>query len=158
MGSNDAAEMLEVAKEECGRLEREVAALKLTLAEDTRYMTRIESERDAAYAVIAAVRQCRHGIKPSMGQMGAIWYEVRRVDEALAKSPANALAAHDREVAATALDAAADSWLHGAWGKTPRRADRIADRMAASQFAGDWLRARATEYRAVGQNDAQSKP
>jgi len=51
------------------------------------------------------------------------------------------------EMKATALDRAADSWLHGAWGKTPRRADRIADRMAASQFAGDWLRSRAAEYR-----------
>lgn len=44
MGINDAGEMLEVAKEECGRLERAVAALKLTAAEDLRYVRRIEGE------------------------------------------------------------------------------------------------------------------
>jgi hypothetical protein len=42
-----------------------------------------------------------------------------------------------------ALKEAADAWLHGAWGNTPRKADRVADRMAASQYAGDWLKARA---------------
>jgi hypothetical protein len=57
MGANDDREMLEVAKEECGRLEREVAAFHLTLAEDTRYMTRIEAERDAAIAQRDASRQ-----------------------------------------------------------------------------------------------------
>ncbi|TFD47584.1 hypothetical protein E3T46_17485 [Cryobacterium sp. Hh11] len=44
MGATDDREMLEVAKEECGRLEREVAALKLTAAEDLRYVRRIEGE------------------------------------------------------------------------------------------------------------------
>lgn len=55
---------------------------------------------------------------------------------------------HDAaEVEANALEKAAEKWLHGAWGDTPRRSDRIADRMAASQFAGDWLKARAQQVR-----------
>ncbi len=149
MGMNDDREMLEVAKEECGRLEREVAALKLTLAEDTRYMTRIESERDAAYAVIEAVQEVVNNEAMPDEVHGDSWVMVEDLAPILAQSPAEALAGHDRKVAAKALDVAADSWLHGAWGKTPRRADRIADRMAASQFAGDWLRASAAEYRAV---------
>jgi len=75
MGVNDAGEMLEVAKEECGRLEREVAnlraaedlvnsehaavveQLKLTAAEDLVYVRRIEAERDTAIAQRDASRQ-----------------------------------------------------------------------------------------------------
>ena len=57
------------------------------------------------------------------------------------------LAAHDREVAAGAVEAAAEAWLHGAWADTPRLTDRVADRMAASQYAGDWLRDRAQAIR-----------
>lgn len=41
------------------------------------------------------------------------------------------------------LRAAADAWTQGAWADTPRHADRGADRIAAAQYAGDWLRARA---------------
>lgn len=45
--------------------------------------------------------------------------------------------------AAAVLRSAADAWTQGAWADTPRHTDRIADRMGASQYAGDWLRARA---------------
>ena len=55
------------------------------------------------------------------------------------------LAAHDREVAAGALRDAALDWQTRTWANTPRHADRIADRMAASQYACDWLRARADQ-------------
>lgn len=48
---------------------------------------------------------------------------------------------------AEALEEAARKWLQGGWADTPRRADRVADRMAASQFAGDWMKARAAAYR-----------
>jgi hypothetical protein len=64
MGSNDAAEMLEVAKEECGRLEREVAALKSAdaLAEkhwhrDQADLALVVAERDKAIAERDASRQ-----------------------------------------------------------------------------------------------------
>jgi len=58
-----------------------------------------------------------------------------------------ALAEHDREVAERTLNDAADAWTQGGWANTPRRPDRVADRMAASQYAGDWLRARAADAR-----------
>lgn len=58
------------------------------------------------------------------------------------------LAEHDRSVAAEALDAAAQDWLHGGWADTPRRSDRVADRMAASRFAAEWFKARASRIRA----------
>jgi hypothetical protein len=47
------------------------------------------------------------------------------------------------QAAADALNQAADAWQRGAWADTPRRADRIADRIGAAQFVTDWLRARA---------------
>jgi hypothetical protein len=79
-------------------------------------------------------------------------YEERRspsvMIESIAGEPAlEWMAKHDAEVEAKALEAAADAWTQGAWANTPRRTDRIADRMAASQFAGDWLRARAASIR-----------
>lgn len=46
-----------------------------------------------------------------------------------------------------ALLEAADAWTQGAWADTPRHAERARDRMAAAQFFGDWLRARAAEER-----------
>ena len=55
------------------------------------------------------------------------------------------VARHRAEAAREALLSAADAWTQGAWADTPRRADRVADRMAASQFAGDWLRDRAAQ-------------
>jgi hypothetical protein len=70
-------------------------------------------------------------------------------------SAADALGTHQAAALAPVVDAmlaqarrqalleAADAWTQGGWSDTPRRADRVADRMAAAQFAGDWLRARA---------------
>lgn len=42
-----------------------------------------------------------------------------------------------------ALFEAADAWTRGAWADTPRHTDRARDRIAAANFFGDWLRARA---------------
>lgn len=44
-----------------------------------------------------------------------------------------------------ALRDAATAWKQGAWADTPRLVDRVADRMATAQFAGDWLEARAAQ-------------
>ena len=89
----------------------------------------------------------------------AAWLEVkgtvaRGLPIALARLLAPAVevivARHRAEAAQEALLGAADAWTQGAWADTPRRADRVADRMAASQFAGDWLRDRATQ---IGDSD-----
>lgn len=58
-----------------------------------------------------------------------------------------ALEAAASMLVAQALNNAADDWLHGAWGNTPRRQDRIADRIAAAQYAGDWMRSRAEQIK-----------
>ena len=55
------------------------------------------------------------------------------------------IAQHDREIAANTLRAAANDWQTGAWANTPRHSDRVADRIAAAQYACDWLRDRADE-------------
>ena len=39
----------------------------------------------------------------------------------------------------------AHKWSWGAWASTPRHRDRIADRMGASQYVGDWLRSLAEQ-------------
>lgn len=59
------------------------------------------------------------------------------------------IAAERADAAREALESAADDWLHGAWGNTPRHRDQIADRIGAAQYAGDWLRARAEALRAA---------
>ena len=104
MGSNDAAEMLEVAKEECGRLEREVAELKRheALAEkhwhrDQADLALIVAERDAALAVIAAA-----SVIASRNTWAA--ETVCMIRAGLAQSPTDALAAHDASVIAAAFD------------------------------------------------------
>lgn len=63
MGANDAAEMLEVAKEEVGRLERELEAEKRSSALAEKHWHRdqadlaiIVGQRDAALAVIERIR------------------------------------------------------------------------------------------------------
>ena len=59
MGINDAAEMLEVAKEECGRLERALKAEKDEREKDFVWMlakvTGMRIELDAAHVSLAAV-------------------------------------------------------------------------------------------------------
>ena len=67
--------------------------------------------------------------------------------EAIADDIAPLIEARLREARAEALTAAANAWTQGAWASTPRHKDRVADRMAASQYAGDWLRERAEEVR-----------
>jgi hypothetical protein len=53
------------------------------------------------------------------------------------------LAQVERAAAVKALREAADEWQTKGWADTPRHADRIADRMGASQYALNWMRARA---------------
>ena len=65
----------------------------------------------------------------------------------IAAALAPLIEARVREARAEALTDAADAWTQGAWASTPRHKDRVADRMAASQYAGDWLRERAEEVR-----------
>lgn len=67
--------------------------------------------------------------------------------ERIAAALAPLIEARVREARAESLKAAADAWTQGAWASTPRHKDRVADRMAASQYAGDWLRERAEEVR-----------
>ena len=62
------------------------------------------------------------------------------------------IAQHDREIAANTLRAAAYAWQTGAWVSAPRKAGREADRIAAAQYACDWLRFRADEIE-EGSND-----
>ena len=65
----------------------------------------------------------------------------------IAAALAPLIKARVREARVDALTDAADAWTQGAWASTPRHRDRVADRMAASQYAGDWLRERAEEVR-----------
>lgn len=60
---------------------------------------------------------------------------------------------------ADALRGAADAWTQGAWAKTPRRVSRVADRMAAAQYVGDWLRTRADviEYQRARADQIESR-
>ncbi|TFC59437.1 MULTISPECIES: hypothetical protein [unclassified Cryobacterium] len=80
MGMNDAAEMLEVAKAECERLERYNAELQESLQEaHTKYVNDTdilflarkasERERDAACAVIAEVLYEVNGMLDSMDEL-----------------------------------------------------------------------------------------
>ena len=52
-------------------------------------------------------------------------------------------AENDRQAGEKALADAANAWTRGHWANAPRRADRAHERLAAAQFVGDWLRARA---------------
>lgn len=74
------------------------------------------------------------------------WYGSGYLNHLLTADHTAALDAVKAEAARTALLAAADEWTHGGWADTPRRSDRVADRMAASQYAGDWLRRRAERH------------
>ena len=46
-------------------------------------------------------------------------------------------------IKAEALREAAEDWQSGAWAKTPRYADPVADRLSSAQFACGWIRDRA---------------
>jgi len=156
---NDAAEMLEVAKIECGRLEREVADLtkqrdasravnaeflavkpaevlvegsyfradefpailgnymRLSVANSSAmkagylHTERMRGQRDAAYATIAAVQAVVDDEAIPDEVHGDSWVMVDDLAPILAKSTADTLAEHDREVAATALDKARDRMM-----------------------------------------------
>ena len=71
-----------------------------------------------------------------------------------------AIAAHDAEVVAEAtlqlrreakaevLREAAAEWTQGEWAGATRYHNRVADRLASAQYAGDWLRDRADRMEA----------
>lgn len=50
-----------------------------------------------------------------------------------------------RTAVVQALREAANAWTQGAWANTPRYADPAQDRLSSAQYAGDWLRSRATK-------------
>jgi hypothetical protein len=54
------------------------------------------------------------------------------------------------DIAARALEEAADTWQTGEWANAPRHANRVADRLGAAQHVSDWLRARAARLREGG--------
>ena len=74
-------------------------------------------------------------------------FAAESVVQELGDALAPLIEARVREARADALAEAADAWTQGAWASTPRHKDRVADRMAASQYAGDWMRERAEEVR-----------
>lgn len=99
---------------------------------------------------LSGVCACGVDLDPDRDKWGkykAIW----RAHLAAALAPL--IEARVREARAEALTDAADAWTQGAWASTPRHKDRVADRMAASQYAGDWLRERAEDVRR-GREDA----
>ena len=142
MGANDAAEMLEVAKEECGRLERELVAAKVNaevawgtarkaLAErdasrevnaellaargdvaaenrrrgrlvnmGTSEIHSLHAELDAAYAVIAAVREVVDNEAIPDERHGDSWVMVEDLSPILAQSSTDLAAAHTADLAA----------------------------------------------------------
>lgn len=118
MGANDDREMLEAAKEECGRLERyndelkellQAAYAKYVKDTDILFLARkdAERERDDALAVIADAAAWIPE-EPTFESHESKERALRSVRSALAKSPADALAGHDREVKAQALEEFAD--------------------------------------------------
>ena len=98
-----------------------------------------------ARQLAAVSREMKHGA-PSHADM------IDALADALAAAPV-VDGAKLAEMKARALDEAADAWLHGEWADTPRHADRVADRMGASQFAGDWMRRRAAVLRRGEKSD-----
>lgn len=81
------------------------------------------------------------------------WADVPEANKATMRATIRAVLDSDwyaervAQAGADALAQAADAWLHGAWGDTPRHKDQVADRIGAAQYAGDWLRARAAALR-----------
>lgn len=163
MGANDAKEQLEVAIEVTGQLEREVRELTAKLAQRTAQRDEfkrlfaachpvhldgvqkahaMQGERDAAYALIERVLNLTGDIGP----------EARRI---LTQVPANALAAHDAEVAATALDKARDNLMPSYnWNLDPYTGNERPGTSAIDELYGDVHRemtAAAAAYRAVGE-------
>lgn len=53
-----------------------------------------------------------------------------------------------REAKAEALREAAAEWTQGEWAGATRYHNRVADRLASAQYAGDWLRDRADRMEA----------
>ncbi|TFD41736.1 hypothetical protein E3T37_03530 [Cryobacterium sp. TMT2-10] len=142
MGANDAAEMLEVEKEEVGRLEREVATLRAEKDSphaDAKYWAELQTERAGRAAdyewmkakvdQVAAERCAALAvIERVLNLIGDVGPEARRI---LTQVSTDALAEHDRRVRAEELEE------------------------VASHLTDDYLAralcARATEYRKAGE-------
>ncbi len=74
--------------------------------------------------------------------------QLRTVDE-IADSLLPVVTELTARAAADAVTAVADAWQWGGWANTPRRADRVADRIGAAQYVTEWLRARAARLAAA---------
>ena len=111
MGANDDREMLKVAKEGCGRLQRENAELRKTNARwnvwNTKFDLRAqaaEAERDGLLLLInSAITEANLWHVYDSRDTGPVFSEVVREEllEILTASTAQSLADHDAEVAAT---------------------------------------------------------
>ena len=109
MGANNAVEMLEVAKQECGRLERENAKLKRNNFVYAEAFNVLAAERDAALAVrdelVMLIRTSPAEWSTSEGvDIIVRGVEEREMNEALAKSPTQSLAKHDAGIRAAERD------------------------------------------------------
>jgi len=109
MGANNAVEMLEVAKQECGRLERENAKLKRNNFVYAEAFNVLAAERDAALAVrdelVMLIRTSPAEWSTSEGvDIIVRGVEEREMNETLAKSPTQSLAKHDAGIRAAERD------------------------------------------------------
>ena len=149
---SDDREKLEVAKEECGRLERENDELKRTIRNTesgTAYVSRYVAERDEARAerdgllllINSAITEVNLWHVYDSRDTGPVFSEVVREDilEILTASTAQTLAAHNAEVAASALDEVAGHIYHNENLDLTNQAHSLSV-----------LRHRAAEYRKAG--------
>jgi len=135
MGVNDAAEQLQVAIEECGKLERELATVKLTPGHLSLVdaLGKAQAERDAALAVVEQFKAERDD---ALKRIAALMSHLEHWD-----------AEHDRAVKAEALEEVVDSLSSARWRDRDNgdRGDRIIDVRLA-----EW-RGRDPKYRKAGE-------
>jgi len=143
MGVNDAAEQLEVAIEEVGKLEREVAELRteLNYAEKildahAQAVPQLVAERDAAFATVEMLADWGQEFFGSVRWAGGLddTESESGLSPAaiLSRFPADALAEHDRTVKAEALEEAA-ALREAEYRKATREMG------FKRQFLGEWL-------------------
>ena len=98
------------------------------------------AERDALARVIKQLTQ--------LALIPQRWSEDRQVEvsRVLDSAPSAALARHDAEVKAQALDEAADAFGAGAWSEAFLTGD-VQDDVSAVRATGTWFRARAAAIR-----------
>ncbi|WP_105033515.1 hypothetical protein [Cryobacterium aureum] len=121
-------------------------------------VTGMRIELDAANAVIAAAKSIEPFtvcMRSDGSDNGETWVQQDEMLGILAQSPTDALAAHDREVAATALDKARDEMMPPLnWNLDPYTGNERPGTSSVDQVYGDVHREMteaAAEYRAVSE-------